>query len=425
MLSFLSVTRAPVLPERSRGRSSRSATSDQNRAPSTSLGEIGVCAVLALTLVACGAPPPSPDGGPSSDAGFSDGGFDLNDVSWLLPLPAPAQQSLLLGLDATGTRGPLLPRSLYDALPGLVTTQDAGALFPKFRVVSVRIDPCFPKEPTSGCLKQIRLVAQPVIVQAFQTKTEDGAIHLFYELTDAEFDSARVTLTELRRLAAGATDGKPLDVHPVMRAEGLAGPYATTLHAMLTRLCGEQNLTRVAFMRVIQTDVAWRFGALNVSRGALVADPIPRLTDVTQQGVQEFGNTDFRSGELQPAASGDELPVLLSESEMRLTDQRTLDRAVTSALRIENPGRSNPKTVDCASCHVASRALHNTRMERPIDTSTHADQYVGNPRFDLRRVDGAGDDPRAMRAFGYFGDKSALSQRTINESAEVAEALSR
>ena len=108
-----------------------------------------------------------------------------------------------------------------------------------------------------------------------------------------------------------------------MRAEGLAGPYATTLQALLTRLCGEQNLTRVAFMRLVQTDVAWRFGALNVVNGALVADAIPRLTNLTEQGVQEFGNTDFRSGQLQPAASGDNLIVLLSESEMRLTDTRT------------------------------------------------------------------------------------------------------
>ena len=381
--------------------------------------------LLTLTLLACGAPPPpSPDGGaPVGDAG--DGGLDLNDVSWLLPLPAPAQQSLLLGFTAAGSKGPLLPRSLYDALPGLLTTEDAGTLFPQFRVVSARLDPCFPKEPTAGCIKQLRLVAQPIVLDGFKITTEDGSIHLFYELSDADFDDARATLTELKHLANGATDGKPLDVHPVMRTEGLAGPYATTLHAMITRLCGQQNLTRVAFMRLIQTDTAWRFGALNVSSGSLVADTIPRLTNITQQGVQEFGNTDFRSGELQPAASGDDLVVLLSESEMRLTDQRTLDRAVTSALRIENPARSNPKTVDCASCHVASRALHNARMERTIDTSTHADQYVGNPRFDLRRVDAAGDDPRAMRAFGYFGDKSALSQRTINESANVAEALSR
>jgi hypothetical protein len=365
---------------------------------------------------------PLPDAGQHA---FSDGGLDLNDVSWLLPLPAPADHGLLLGLSAEGSKGPLLPRRHYDALPGLVSTEDAAALFAKFRVVSVRIDPCFPKEATSGCIQQIRLVAQPLIVDAFKTTTEDGTIHLFYELTDADFVSARAALAELKRLAAGATDGKPLDVHPVMRAEGLAGPYATTLHALVTRLCGEQNLTRVAFMSLQQADVAWRFGAFNVQNGALVADTIPRLTNLTQQGVQEFGNTEFRSGQLQPAASGDDLVVLLSESEMRLTDARTLGRAVTSALRIEHPARSNPKTVDCASCHVASRALRNAREQRMIDTSTHVDQYVGNPRFDLRRLDGAGDDPRAMRAFGYFKDQSALSQRTINESAEVAEALSR
>ena len=81
-------------------------------------------------------------------------------------------------------------------------------------------------------------------------------------------------------------------MHPVIRAEGLSGPYATTLHAMVTRLCGEQNLTRVAFMRLIQEDTAWRFGALNVEAGNLVADSIPRLGSVMQQGVQEFGNTD-------------------------------------------------------------------------------------------------------------------------------------
>ncbi|MDP3151819.1 MAG: hypothetical protein Q8N23_04080 [Archangium sp.] len=381
--------------------------------------------LLSLSLLACGPVPPLPDGG-TVDSGvmLTDGGLDLNDVSWLLPLPHPGQQSLLLGFTSAGSKGPLFPRRLYDVLPGLVESQDAAAMFPSWRVISARIDPCFPKEP-AGCIKQLRLVAQPIVVEALATTTEDGTIHLFYELTDAEFESARGSLAELKRLAGGVTNGKPLDVHPVMRAEGLAGPYASALHAMISRLCGEQNLTRVAFMRLVQKDVAWRFGALNLVSGMLAADPIPRLSNLTQQGVQEFGNTEFRSGELQPAAIGDDLSVLLSESEMRLTDARTLDRAVTSALRIEHPARSNPLTVDCGSCHVASRALRNARAERTIDTSAHADRYVGNPRFDLRLVDAAGDDPRAMRAFGYFGAQSAFSLRTINESAEVAEALSR
>jgi hypothetical protein len=36
-----------------------------------------------------------------------------------------------------------------------------------------------------------------------------------------------------------------------------------------------------------------------------------------------------------------------------------------------------------------------------------------------------GDDPKALRSFGYLGPRSALSQRTINESAVIATALSR
>lgn len=389
-----------------------------------------VCLLAALVLSACGGFTPVPEGQDAGvDAGvaaFSDGGLDLNDVSWLLPLPPVSQPTLLLGLEANGGRGELLPRALYDALPGLIAGDAPETLFASMRVVSVRLDPCFPATATGGCLKQLRLVVQPL--SSVSVGTQDGTLHLFYVLSEPDFADARQTVWALKALAGRETDGKPLDVHPVMKREGLGGEYARTLHAMVKRLCGAQNLSRVAFMRLVQLDRAWRFGAFDVVNGALVADPIPRLTgSLTQQGVQEFGNTDFRSGELQPAASGDELPVLLSESELRLTDQRTYERAVTSALRLEHPGRSSPKTADCGSCHVVSRALTNARKERPIDVSTHGDRFVANPRFDLSRVDGArdGDDPRSLRAFGYFEDKSALSQRTINESAEVAEALSR
>ncbi len=380
--------------------------------------------LASVVLCACGANPPVPlnDAGPTPP---SDAGLDLNDVSWLVPLPLPAQVPVMLGLDSRGPRGPLLPRRLYDALPGLLAGEDPQTLFARFKVVSIRVDPCFPRTATSGCIQHLRLVAQPIVSAGLVTSTDDATLHLFFELSLDDFADAKQTVWQLRALAQGATDGKPLDVHPVMRAEGLTGPYATTLHALVTRLCGEQNLTRVAFMRLVQKDIAWRFGALDVQNGQLVPGPIPRLTALTEQGVQEFGNDAFRSGALQPAASGDDLPVLLSESELRLTDQRTYDRAITAALRVEHPARSNPKTMDCGACHVASRALRNARKERPVDTSTHADRYVGHARFDLTRIDGIGDDPRSLRSFGYFEALSALSQRTINESAEVAEAMSR
>lgn len=382
---------------------------------------------LLTSLAACGAPEPEADGG--VDAGpqpvASDGGLDLNDVSWLEPLPAPSQRDALLSLESAGARGPLLPRDLYDALPELVPDVTNAALHGELRVVGIRVDPCFPTDAqNSGCIKQLRLVAQPLTFTPLAS-TRDATLHLFYELSDGDWADVRATVNELKALSGRATVGLPLDVHPVLRSQGPGGPYATKLHALVTRLCGAQNLTRVAFMRLLQEDVAWRFGAFDVESGALVPDPIPRLNALTEQGVQEFGNTAFRSGELQPGAVGDQLAVLLSEQEMRLTDDRTLQRALTSALRLENPHRSSPETADCGSCHVVSRALRNAKRQRQVDLSAHEDAFHVDARFNVTRVDGIGDDPRALRAFGYFGDESALSQRTINESAEVAAALSR
>ena len=383
-----------------------------------------VLAGLLTVLAGCGAPMPTGDGG--VDAGVqTDGGFDLNDVSWLLPLPHSAQRDALLSFESAGARGALFPRALYDGLPLLVPDQVNSTIHDEFRIIGVRVDPCFPKDAqNSGCIKQVRLVAQALTFTPL-TSTRDATIHLFYDLSDDDWAQLINAVTELKTLANGATAGLPLDVHPVIKREGLEGAYATKLRELISRLCGSQTLSRVAFMRLLQEDVAWRFGAFDVKNGALVADPIPRLNALTEQGVQEFGNTAFRSGDLQPGAPGDDLGVLLSEQEMRLTDERTLQRAITSALQLEHPQRSSPETADCASCHVVSRALTNAKNQRQLDLSTHADAFVFDTRFNLRRVDRVGNDPRALRAFGYFGDQTAFSQRVINESAEVAAAFSR
>lgn len=379
---------------------------------------------LCFLVTACGGftPPLAVDAGPGF--GHSDGGFDLNDVSFLFPLPATrAVEAQLLGIDA------LLPKALYSQVPLLIDGRDADQLYGALRVVSARVDPCFPgSTPPAAptCIKQIRLVAQPMATVddgGVALTTEDATIHLFYELTAEQFNSAVQALHQLRDQADGRTDGRPLEVHPVMRVEGLTGPYATALKAMITRLCTAQTLRRIAFMHVAAAGNAWRFGAFDLVDGAMVEAKIPRTSELTVQGVQEFGSLEFRNGELQPAAPGDQLRVLLSESSMRLTDDRTLSKALKSALTIENPDRSSPKTIDCASCHVASRARANAERRRKVDTSAWAELFVAPARFDVRRVDAVGDDPKALRAFGYQGRDGAWSLRTINESAMIADAL--
>jgi hypothetical protein len=387
-------------------------------------------ALVSLTMLclACGVRPSPGDAGPPVS---TDGGLDLDDVSFLLPLPAPGQEATLLGLSDAEGKGVLLPRALYDGLPVLVEGTAPAALYAQLRVVGIRVDPCFPgttppAAPT--CVKQLRLIAQPLRAggadAGFQTVTDDATVHLFYGLSDADFDEVHRGLWNLKALAGAQTAGQPLGVHPVLESEGLGGPYGSALRSLVLRHCGAQTLTRVAFMSVATQGSLWRFGAFDVEDGALVAASIPRI-GATAQGFQEFGTPEFRSGQLLPTVSGDDLDVLLSESQLRLTDERTLDRALTSALRIEHPARESPRTIDCASCHVASRARHNAEQQRQVDTSGWPDAFDAGPRFDLRRLDGAKDDAHALRAFGYFGRLSALSQRTINESAAVAEALSK
>jgi len=379
-----------------------------------------------LVLVACGSgpvPPPLPP---------VDGGYDLNDVSFLFPLPDWSGRDGLLSMMAAGEQGALLPKPFFDQVPKLLPDVPALTVYGALRVVSLRVDPCFPgSTPPAApiCVKQVRLVAQPLMQEADAgvgaLTTDDATVHLFYDLDDAQFATVREGLAALKGQAGSATSGQPLDVHPVMKSQGLDGQYAQALKALVLKIAGEKTLSRVAFMALVTKDNRWTFGAFNRSNAVLVPDEIPRTKGKTVQGVVEGGQgSTTRAGELVPTISGDDLITLLETLELVSADEGTLKRALESALRIEHPARSSPKTIDCGSCHVASRARTNAERVRKTVTTSWADAF-NDSRFDLRRVDEAKEDPRALRAFGYFGKLSALSQRTINESAAVATELSK
>jgi hypothetical protein len=368
---------------------------------------------LCFSLAACGGGPVLPDGGPVP----LDAGLDVNDVSFLFPLTAADNQMLPM------TEG-MLPSSLYNQIPSLESTVEPNELRRRMKVVGVRVDPCFPKAAPPAmpeCIKQLRLVVQPVFVENFGATTNDAAIHLFYQLSDQDFQSTLDVLAELHVSYRAQTFGQPLAPHPVMKNQGLGGEYARKIKELVTSISTQSRLTRVAFMLVLSNHASWTFGALDVENGSLKETPIPRLGDLTRQGVQEFGSEAFRNGELSPRAPGDELRTLISESSLRFSDERTLRRAFASALLIENPHLSSPKTIDCASCHVASRAKDNALLRREIDTDSFSEKFK-HP-LTLRREDEAQNNPFALRAFGYFKNKSAFSQRTINESALIAEEL--
>ena len=124
--------------------------------------------------------------------GVQDAGLDVNDVSFLFPRPNSIDGvGELIGMTDVGPNGVILPRArLYQVLY-FASGYSAGALYAALRVVSARLDPCFPRGPEpTGCSKQIRLVAQPLVLgDGVPVQAVDAPIHLVCELSDDAFRS--------------------------------------------------------------------------------------------------------------------------------------------------------------------------------------------------------------------------------------------
>ncbi|MEI9937322.1 MAG: hypothetical protein WDO69_08850 [Pseudomonadota bacterium] len=357
--------------------------------------------------------------------------LDLNDVSFLYPLPHWEERDDLLSPSASGDQGVLLPRSVYEqiGLPLNSSTVQAPAdIYSSLRVVGVRVDPCFPADAAvvPECLKQLRLVMQPVMQDPVTSEltTLDGTVHALYTLTDEQWQALVADLRALKAMAGTRTTGQPLTVHPVMASDGLRGPYATALSALVLKYAGESSLYEVALMLLLKSDRSWSFAAFVRLGATFVAKGIPTVDVQSEVAVVTF--TTAVEGDaphlltLEPPPPGSQLLSMVNP----LTSDDDAGAAVRAALIIENPtGSTNAQTVDCASCHLVSRNRSYAERTRGIDSSAWPERFRDD-RFDLSRTDAIGDDARALRNFGYFGTKSALSQRTINESALVAAALS-
>jgi hypothetical protein len=211
---------------------------------------------------------------------------DLNDVSFLYPLPSWEARDDLLRLSSAGDQGALLTRSTYDGPPALAVFTPSGPsnadVYEDSRVVGVRVDPCFAagESAASGCKKQIRLIVQPILpnpdASATTLTTGDAALHLLYDLDDAQWAGLVRGLADLQALAGDGTRGKPLGVHPVIEAEGLRGPYATALNALVLRYAGEATLARIARMVLNKVDIVWTFDVFDRDGAGLELRAIPR-----------------------------------------------------------------------------------------------------------------------------------------------------
>ncbi|MBO9666852.1 MAG: hypothetical protein J7501_08565, partial [Bdellovibrio sp.] len=176
----------------------------------------------------------------------------------------------------------------------------------------------------------------------------------------------------------------------------------------------------------------WLFGAFDYKNGELTSITLPRLGKNT---AQSFVNV-VTSGELfsgggitgSRATGEDTIQNLVAESQRLRTKNEDLIRTeVKAAYRIENPKVFNPENMDCVSCHVAQTArLWVDRKRTDINTQDIAAQFgYQNSAYNLSNVSDEPWHTQQLRALGYHAKKISISQRTINESAEVADAINR
>ncbi|MGZ3692317.1 MAG: hypothetical protein ACXVAX_12490 [Pseudobdellovibrio sp.] len=352
--------------------------------------------------------------------------FGLNDVSVLFPMPASTDIDLLWSGDRMGSQGAILPAYVMDKVPQLLKIADNSQVYPFIKVVGVRIDPCFMEGLSSvlRCQQQIRMVWQPVSADDDNLTTYDASLHSFYQLSSEQFQQL---VTQLKQLNSQFPHDETLalGVHPVIKAQGIKGDYFKAFTDIILSYVGEKNLSRVTFMALGQEGNTWTFGGFDILNGNWTAINIARLQKTT---IQVFKNAirplpiKFK-GTLTPEPTGQDLITYLigDSDQVDLTHEQDIRSAVRAAFKIENPQLNNPGTVDCVSCHVAQEAkLWAINKFSTLDFLTENENVIYQSRFSLNNVSPLQDKTNVTRAFGYFLSDAVTSQRTINESAVVA-----
>lgn len=392
----------------------------------TPMSRLFAAAGFAASL-ACGAGAPAvaPAATAPSAAAPALRSLSTNDVSVLFPLGRgdlwPAS------MPARGGQ-PLLPRSAVD-LPGrpvIRELQGPDATYAGLRVVSLRFDPCFSGNP---CYPQIRLVLQGL--SANGAGAFDGAFHALYNLTADEFAGLTVRLKALGASAPENEGVTRLEVSPSLLAQGMTGAYAAGLRDLVTQYIGAPNLAKLTFMtRAAGGGDRWDFGGFNLKDfqpgGAF---PIAGLDGgPLQQTVREGGGGGPGRGPggaqayayaVTPDVLHGEVALVLSSGAAANAAPADRQRAMDALTRVENPSLESPDTVDCAACHLANRVRGHLQATFSLSSSL---SYSGTAEA-TRLIGGAERDNENLRAFGYFNDQPAISQRTANETIKVLMAM--
>jgi hypothetical protein len=398
--------------------------------------------------------------------------FDVNDISYLLPPPsASAALADLISADERLDDGSQLwPQDVFDqvlaAARTVRVTPSAGpegeiefspfesslAQRASWKVVAFRADPSAPGTAHDltdlfGSAPEVRVVLQPVTVQAGNVKVHDFTAHLVFDYvsepspTVAEGLPRRSVadkvafgqiLDDLQSLKARASAGGistagPLNVHPAL-AGNLPG-FAGEVRAFLKRRLSASKLRTASFIGV-QGSEPWIFFAMSRQTNGTFAIPtLPTLRGAPAQMLTFKGGhavMPLPSTRNVDATHGVSTSTLFESSAPTTLDQPAIEGLTTPAKReisdiVANPLRSNFFNTDCVSCHSESTrrrflnlpaAAGNLRFSPPAGVSGIANEILPQ-------------SPWNVRNFGWFqrGTGPVQPTATMRTANEIAAAL--
>jgi hypothetical protein len=294
---------------------------------------------------------------------------------------------------------------------GCEATEAVAATRPRLRVVGVRVDPCFPALAGATCRRQVRFVMQP-----FDAEFEDDALHVFYDLPKADFDAL---VLELESISHATAKDLPLGVHPLLAQQGTTGAFAVALRKALFARVGGARISRVTAMQMTINAGGWSFRGFDFDATGQ-ATPIGILgTPELKQSASGFGAISAPI----PIFAADSPFSLLWTNQIAAATPTDRQAAYDAALLIENPAKKSVEQESCVACHSA--LFERAAVEHSFGLSSAGNPNAFSAPFDLSLTakPEVRESKNMLHAFGYRFHDAAISQRTVNESAAVAEYL--
>lgn len=374
-------------------------------------------------------PKATPDGPAGMDAALETGPdtyasresrrLGMNDVSILVPLPARLEAPTLAAMTGIAPGGELVPRDLFQRL--VVAPGDVMQAFERFHVVAVRFDLCdrlTPEPCAAGLDGRLRVVLQALEQNvAGGVGARDVALHAFYPIPAQELGPV---VDDLRALAAlqNAPLTAPLGVSPALASAGPErGPYAMRLRTLIARYATSTGLTQLTLFsqHAVLQSLNWAFRGVKRQGNQFQDLLIPDLR-VTEQRTLLAGESSY---DTQPAADVPAgLAVALAGGAFSAAPQSARLQALGALAEVSNPTRRTAETVQCAACHVATLLTARRSSVAGVDPAAVPGRYTST--YNLTNTSTtAVTNERSLRAFGWIFAQPAISQRVINETAQV------